>query len=114
MTVIKEKLIEARKIIEDQPQLAKGSYEEDGCFCTVGAVIRAFDPDASMVGAETKWQRKLYSDVLDHNQDCSDTATHLAHSFGVMDVRDVFSINDEEETTKEDILKKFDDAIAKL
>lgn len=110
MTINKEKLIEARDIIASQPDRAIGAFEQDGCFCTVGAVVAAFDDNKG------KFDRSVeslpFSTRMDEPQ-IDETLKHLASSFGVIDPTDIFNINDDPVTTKEYILERFDHAIAK-
>ena len=88
----------AKKLIADAPRLLKGQYNNgDGkCYCTLGAF-------------EAVW---MTDDIRKHkNRALNQRECSSLLGFKCIDI---VSWNDNPETTKEDVLDKFDKAIKRL
>lgn len=90
-----ELLKAARKLIEDAPYLLKGSYlnSKDHCFCTLGA-FETVDG--------TSYTRRL------------DKQYHYAGLLSFEGPGAIIEWNDNDSTTKQDVLDRFDEAIKRL
>lgn len=103
---VKNTLIAARKLIEDNG-LARGSYEQNGCFCTYGAIIKTLHPEAGM-SQDGQPADNLYGTFLKDNN-VIEAGNALSKAMGVNDMWGVMNVNDE--SSKSEVLKYFDKAI---
>lgn len=89
----------ARKLIDDAPKLLKGRYTNGNgdCYCVLGAFEEVCSKDEQRMNYLRLENQQYYAELL-----------------GFKRAIEVVSFNDAEDTTKEDVLKRFDDAIVRL
>jgi hypothetical protein len=105
---IKEILIGARNLIANAPDIARCSFEDKGCFCTHGAIIKTMHPNVQMFDRNQDLTTLNYGDKM--NDESDEALKAIMAVIGVVEVEDVYDAN--YSATKEDVLAWFNTAIA--